>query len=288
MTSDDLTVFQAILRTGSLVAAGRALAVDRTTVGRRLDQLETQLRVPLFVRTRAGLQPTAAALRLGERAEQILHELRELETLALATDATVRGTVRIATTEGLAGHVIRRGVLGLTARYPELAIELLTGNEVIDLEGGDADLALRTAATRGEGIRVRKIATLTVGIAASAGYLRARGIPANLEALAGHDIMIASGLLARLTESKILSRVKGARVVLRSPSVPLLVEAALADAGILTLPGSWAEAAGLVRLWPLAGVPPRPLWLAIAPGQRDRAAVRVVADDIARAFADFH
>lgn len=281
-------MFQAILRTGSLVAAARALAVDRTTVGRRLDQLEAQLRVPLFVRTRAGLQPTAAALRLGERAEQILRELRDLEALALATDATVRGTVRIATTEGLAGHVIRRGVLGLTARYPELAIELLTGNEVIDLEGGDADLALRTAATRGEGIRVRKIATLTVGIAASAGYLRARGVPANLEGLAGHDVMIASGLLARLPESKILSRVKGTRVVLRSPSVPLLVEAALADAGILTLPGSWAEAAGLVRLWPLAGVPLRPLWLAIAPGQRDRAAVRVVADDLARAFADFH
>src|SRR5688500_10231332 len=83
VTSDDLRFFQAILRTGSLVAAGAALAVDRTTVGRRLDQLEARLGVSLFIRTRTGLQPTGAALRLGEQAERILRELRELETTTL-------------------------------------------------------------------------------------------------------------------------------------------------------------------------------------------------------------
>jgi DNA-binding transcriptional LysR family regulator len=288
MTSDDLRVFQAILKTGSLVAAGAALAVDRTTVSRRLDQLEARLKVELFVRTKSGLQPTAAALRLGDEAERILRELRELETRALATDTAVKGNVRIATTEGFAGHMIRLGLHNLTARYPDLSIELLAGNQVIDLEAGDADVALRTAATRGEGIRVRKIATLVVGLNASAEYLRKRGVPADLDSLAGHDVLVASGELARLPEAKLLSRVKGVRVVLRSPSVPLLVEAAIAGAGILTLVGAWAEVAGLVRIFSLPEIPQRPLYLAIAPGQRERPAVRVVADEIARLFSDFH
>jgi DNA-binding transcriptional LysR family regulator len=288
VTSDDLQVFQAILRTGSLVAAAKALAVDRTTVARRLDQLEERVRVPLFVRTRSGLTPTTAAHQLGDQADRILRELREIESLALANDTGVRGTVRIATTEGLAGHLIRRGILGLSSRFPELVIDLLTGNQVIDVEAGEADLALRTAVTRGEGVRVRKIATLSVGLNACATYLRTRGTPTTLAALAGHDLLVTTTELARLPETRIMTRVKGARIVLRSASVPLLVEAAIAGAGIIALPGAWAEAAGLQRIMTLEGVPPRPMWLATAPGARERAAVRVVGDEIARMFADFH
>jgi DNA-binding transcriptional LysR family regulator len=288
MTSEDLRFFAALLQTRSLVGAAAALAVDRTTVGRRLDQLEARLGTSLFLRSKSGLQPTGAAMRLGDQAERILRELRELETTVVATDTAVRGVVRIATTEGFAGHMIRRGLLNITTRYPELVIELHAGNLVVDLDAGEADVALRTAATRGEGIRVRKIATLSIGLAASAEYLRARGMPADLDDLAGHDVLVPTGELARVPEAKLLSRAKGVRIVMRSPSVPALVEAARTNMGIVPIPGAWAEAAALVRIMPLPQIPPRPLWLAIAAGQRERPAVRVVSDEIARLFADFH
>jgi DNA-binding transcriptional LysR family regulator len=288
VTSEDLKVLQAVLRTGSMAAASEALGIDRTTVGRRLEQLEAQLQVVLFTRTRAGLAPTAAARLLEERASRILQELRELEAAARATGAEVRGAVRLTTSEGLASHLVRRGLLELRDRYPELALELLTGNRMLDLAAGEADLALRTAATRAAGVRVRRVAQLAIELAAAGAYLRARGTPASLDALAGHDLLVPGAELARLPEAQFLERARGARVVLRAASFQLLVEAAASGRGLVALPGAWAEAAGLVRVLPLPQIPPRPLWLAIGPGQRERAAVRVVGDEVARLVAGLH
>lgn len=282
MSSVDLQLFLAAIRTESLAAAAASLGVDRTTVGRRLDELEQRIRAPLFVRTRGGLRPTEAALRMRPSAERILGDLRALETTALAADAAVRGTVRLATTEGLAGFLVKRGLLALTARHPELSIEIASGNRTVELARGEAELALRVVLVREEGVRVRKLRGMAVGLHASAEYLRRRGTPSSLEALAGHDLLVPGGDLSRLPEARLLSGIPGARVVLRTSSMPTLVDAAAAGHGIVPIVDCWADLAGLVPVLPLPRIAPRPLWLAVGPGQRDRPAVRVVADEVAR------
>lgn len=282
MSSDDLRLFLAALRSESLAATAAALGVDRTTIGRRLDELEQRIRAPLFVRTRGGLRPTEAALRLRPGAERILGELRALEATALAADAAIRGTVRIATTDGLASLLVRRGLLGLALRHPELSLEILSGNRLVELARGEAELALRTVLVREDGVRARKIRGLAVGLYASTEYLRRRGAPASVETLAGHDLLVPGGELGKLPEVRLLARVPGARIVLRTSSLPLLVEAAAAGHGIVAVADLWADLASLTRVIALPHLPPRPLWLAVAPGQRDRPAVRAVADEIAR------
>jgi DNA-binding transcriptional LysR family regulator len=286
MSSADLQLFLAALRSESLAAAASSLGVDRTTVGRRLDELEERLRAPLFVRTRGGLRPTEAALRLRPPAERILGDLRALETTALAADEAVRGTVRIASTEGLAGFFVRHGLLALTARYPELSLEIVSGNRVVELARGEAELAIRTILVREDGVRVRKLRGMVVGLYASPEYLRRRGTPASLEALAGHDLLVPGGELAKLPEARVLAAIAGARVVLRTSSMPTLVEAAVAGHGLVPVVDCWAAVAGLVRVLPLPRIAPRPLWLAVGPGQRERPAVRVVADELARIGSD--
>lgn len=285
MSSDDLRLFLAARRTESLAAAAVSLGVDRTTVGRRLDELEQRLRAPLFVRTRGGLRPTEAALRLQPGAERILADLRALEAAALATDAAVHGVVRLATSEGLAGFLVQRGLLGLAQRHPELSLEISTGNRPVALARGEADLSLRAILVREDGVRVRKLRGMAIGLHASSEYLRRRGAPGSLDALGGHDLLVPGGELARRPEARLLDRVRGARVVLRSSSLPALVEAAVAGHGIVPIGDWWAELAGLVRVLALPHLAPRPLWLAIAPGQRERPAARAVAEEIARLAA---
>ena len=282
MTSDELELVVAALRTQSLAAAAAALGVDRTTIGRRLDDLERRLREKLFVRTRGGLRPTEAALRLRAHAERILGELRALETSALASDRSVRGRVRIATTEGLAGYLVRRGLLALADRHPELAIELLAGIRVVDLARGEAEVALRTRPTREDGVRVRKLTGMPVALFAAPAYVQRRGMPASEAALAGHDLLVPSGELAKLPEARLLESARGGRIVVRSNSLPALVDAASAGAGIVPIVEPWGEVAQLVRVLALPAIPPRPLWLAVGPGQRERAPVRLVADEVAR------
>jgi DNA-binding transcriptional LysR family regulator len=286
VTSDDLQLLLALLEHGNLTAAAAALGVDRTTVGRRLDQIEERLRATLFVRTRAGLRATAAAQRLGARAENILRELRELETSAVAPESAVRGLVRVAASEGIASQMVKRGLLRLAAHHPELTFELVPGNRPVDLEKGEADLALRTIRPRAGGAHVRKLATLRLTLYGSPAYLRERGTPTSLADLAGHDVLVPSGELARLPEARLLARAPGVRVVLRSQSFPVLVQAAVAGAGLVAVTDAWAKLMGLTPVLDLPEIPPRPIWLAVAPGQRDRSAVRVVAEEIARLFAD--
>lgn len=282
MSSTDLQLFLAALRSESLAAAASSLGVDRTTVGRRLDELEQRIRAPLFVRTRGGLRPTEAALRLRPPAERILGDLRALETSALAADEAVRGTVRVGTTEGLAGFLVRRGLLALTTRHPELSIEIVSGNRPVELARGEAELALRSVLVREDGVRVRKLRGMTVALYASPEYLRRRGPPSSIEALASHDLLVPGGELARLPEARLLAGVPGARIVLRTSSLPTLVEAAVAGHGIVPIVDCWANLAGLSRALALPQLAPRHLWLAVGPGQRDRPAVRAVADEVAR------
>jgi DNA-binding transcriptional LysR family regulator len=281
MTSDDLQVFLAALRTTSLAGAAVALGVDRTTVGRRIEALEASVGTPLFVRMRGGLRPTEAALRLREPAERIVGELRTLASTGLGLESAVKGVVRIATSEGLAGMVVKKGLIALCAKYPELRLEIATSNLAVDLRAGEVDLALRSVPTREAGVKIRKVSAMVVALHASADYIRARGIPTSLAGLAGHDLLIQTGELSRLPEVRLLNRVVGARVVLRSTSLPVLIEAAVAGAGIVPVVGPWGQVTGLVKVLPL-DIPARPLWVAIAPGQRDRPAVRVVADELAR------
>jgi DNA-binding transcriptional LysR family regulator len=282
ISSDDLQVFLAAFRTQSLAAAAAALGVDRTTVGRRLDAMQEQLHTPLFARSRGGLVPTESARQLRESAERILSELRALESAAHQSDVAVRGEVRIATTDGLATYLVRRGLLELTGRYPELALELIAGNRPIDLARGEADLALRTVVTKAADVRVRRLAAMPVGLFASASYVQRHPTPLHAEDLDGHSVLLPSGELGRLPEARLLAKAAGARVALRSSSLPALVEAAIAGLGIVPLSAPWAQAVGLLQVLPLPEIPPRSLWLAVASAQRERPAVRVVAEAIAQ------
>ena len=165
----------------------------------------------------------------------------------------------------------------------------MSGNRVVELSRGEADLALRSVLVREDGVRVRKVHGMAVGLYAAPEYLRRHGAPATLasiDSLSGHDLLVPGGELGKLPEARLLERVPGARVVLRTNSLPVLVEATVAGHGIAPIVDRWAERAGLVRVLALPHIPLRPIWLALAPGAGERPAVRVVADELARIVAE--
>ncbi len=180
---DDVRYLLAVLRHGSFTAAARTLATEQSTVSRRIAALEAALGVVLFERGRRAPVPTEAALRLRDRAERIEVELAGFgdEVAGLAAQP-VSGRVRLALTEELAVHVVVPRVLpALRARYPELAVDLITGYRAVDLAAREADLALRFFQTpRGDlvGRRVARVATAVLASRAHARRLRKLALPA--------------------------------------------------------------------------------------------------------------
>ena len=259
MNWDDVQVFLAIARGGTLQAASIGLNLDRTTVARRLAALEKRLGAPLFSRTRTGLSLTSSGQRALDHATRMDAEARSLETEAAATQQ-ISGRVRIAVTEGLAPTVAELGLLSLVEQHPQLRIELLAGNKKVDLVNGEADLALRMDPLQGAALRARCLDRSAVTLFASADYLARRGRPKTPKQLAGHHVLLPGAELAGLPEARWLAA-QGGVPILVSNSIPALVAAARTGAGVVPVTSSWGRRVGLEPLFEVPCVPPRAMWL---------------------------
>lgn len=280
MDWDDIRVFAAVAQAGGLAAGARAAGVDRSTASRRIQNLERALRVRLFLRTRDGMRPAPAAERLLQHAEHMQAAAQALRAAGNET-TTVRGRVRVATTEALATMLVRAGILELNARHPELELELLGSNRVLDLGRGEADLALRVVAVKEPSLRVRKVAGLGFAAYASAAYVQWRGRPSTEQQLAGHSVILHSAELAQLPEAKWLAHRPDVQIALRTNSITALLAAIAGGAGIGILAGGLAQQAlDLIQLFEVRALRPRPLWLVSHPDASTRPAVKAVADHI--------
>lgn len=140
---DDLKLILAIARTGSLLGAARALQVNASTIGRRLDALEEAFGIRIFDRTRQGIAIT-------ELAEQLIPFAEAAEQAASGFLWTIEGheqkpegIVRISAPPGVASLVLAPRLIELHARYPELQIQVDAEVGYADLSRRETDIALR-------------------------------------------------------------------------------------------------------------------------------------------------
>src|SRR5688500_12123992 len=128
----DLRYLLAVARAGSLLAAAKTLGVDQSTVGRRISALEESLGGALMRRLRTGIELTPLARELLPAIETMEGAAYELQRRSAGRDDRIAGRVSLATTEAFATHVLAPYLPELHALYPELDLDLLTGNEVVD------------------------------------------------------------------------------------------------------------------------------------------------------------
>ena|SRR5215472_5644936 len=145
MDWDDVRVFLAVARQGSLRAAGRALGLSQPTIGRRLATFEATFGGPtLFDRLPEGLRLNAAGEALLSAAEQLENAALSLERRRAAASPALSGTVRVSVGEWaarfLAGHLGRTAATPLPAG---ITLELVESRETANLARREADLAVR-------------------------------------------------------------------------------------------------------------------------------------------------
>src|SRR5262249_38145902 len=157
----------AIARTGRVSAAARALAVDHTTVGRRLATLEGDLGVRLFHRTASGYRPT-------DHGERILASAEARERAALGGGARARegsdsgsGRVRIALLDEYASHWLAPRLPEWRKRHPRIELVLRVGIRQLDLTRGEAEIAVRTPRPRQPGLTATRLWRTGIGLYAS-------------------------------------------------------------------------------------------------------------------------
>jgi len=279
---DDVRYFLTLQREGTLAAAGTALKLDPTTVGRRLVKLEEGLGARLFDRTPTGYALTEAGHRLLPRAERIEREALGVERDVAGEDQKLEGVVRLTATEMLTTRFIAPHLRRFRERYPQIQLELQCTNLDVNLARREADIALRLARPTQEDLIIKRLSFIDLGLYASVDYVDRFGLPK--DSLAGHQlILFANTRPFRRENDWIEARMDGAHVALRSDSVSAIYSATVAGTGISLLPCLVAEAdRQLVRV-PVEGAPePRQIWQAVHKDLRDSARIRAVVEFIGK------
>ena len=141
---DDLRIFVAAARAGSLGGAAQRLGVDAATVGRRVARLESALKSTLVVRSTTGLHLTAAGAQLldiglqAEGAMEAVARVTQPETLA--------GVVRISASEGFGVTLLAPALADLRRAGPGLRIELAANAGFLSPSRREVDMAITLAA----------------------------------------------------------------------------------------------------------------------------------------------
>ncbi|MDB5472136.1 MAG: LysR family transcriptional regulator [Caulobacter sp.] len=196
--------FLAVLETGSLSGAARALSVAQPTVRRRIEALEQSVGAALFTRSPTGLTPTPAAVLLGDHARAMASAAAAFTRAASAEAQAESGTVRITASEIVAVEVLPAILADFQDRHPDIVLELGVGNRSEDLLRREADIAVRMAPPRQEALLARHIGAIPLGLFAHRRLIARHGMPANVEDLRGLPLIgfeHAPPFVERLRES---------------------------------------------------------------------------------------
>lgn len=186
MNWDDVRLFLSVARSGQFLSAARKLGVNHATLSRRISALEAAIGTQLFLRSTNGCELTEEGQRLLAGAERMETEMLNAQANLGRVDTAVAGTVRIGAPDGLGVSFLAPRLGRLTARYPDLKIQLVPVPRSFSLSQREADIAITIERPEQGRLMFSKLTDYSLGLYASADYLADYGTPDDVEALKRH------------------------------------------------------------------------------------------------------
>ncbi|MDS7595873.1 LysR family transcriptional regulator [Agrobacterium tumefaciens] len=186
MNWDDVRIFLAVARTGQILAASKRLGLNHATLSRRLTSLEGALKTRLFIRRTNGCELTEEGQRFLSAAERMETEMLNAQASLGRVDTAVAGTVRIGAPDGFGVSFLAPRLGRLTARYPDLKIQLVPVPRSFSLSQREADIAITIERPEQGRLMLSKLTDYSLGLYASKAYLEENGIPEDVETLKRH------------------------------------------------------------------------------------------------------
>ena len=277
---DDLRLFLAVARTGSLSGAARVLGVTHSTVFRRIGAFEQRMGVRLFDRLPGGYALTAAGEEMRDSVIRIEDEVAALALKVTGQDQRPNGMIRITATDLLAVGVLPRHIAAFRAQWPGIEVEVIVADAVLDLTRREADIALRLGNPGQETLIGRRVARLAFALYATPGlFSQTRGDPT-------HGDWIGYGSAHGPLSRSLTRWWPQMRQVYRTNSIIAAHAAAQTGIGLAALPCVIADCdPALVRAAALPEDFMLDLWVLTHEDLRHTARIRIFVDFIAAALA---
>lgn len=283
MDWDDLRYVLALGRHGTLSAAGEALGVVRTTVGRRVRALEDTLGVRLFDSTTDKFIPTVEGQELLELATRVEEEILVVRGRLLGRDAELVGRLRVSTL-GFVYQGFLEVFSSFSERFPKINMTVLTTEREVSLLRREADVVIRLCLKPPDRLVGRRLGVMEFAPYASRALVARVGEGAALSRYPWiHGDERGDG---RWLDDWLATHAPGAPISLRTDDYFTLRASVSAGLGVHFLPCfDAAQDPGLVRVGPKLVDEARPLWLLTLPELRSNRRVRVFMDHVHEAFS---
>jgi DNA-binding transcriptional LysR family regulator len=289
---DDVAIFVAIARAGSVSGAARKLRVPKSSVSRALARLEGSVRAQLVHRSTRHLSLSAAGTALLARAEPLVDALAA--TLEPIAEAEVpSGLLRVTCTVDFGAAVMAELVARFVARYPQVKVEVHSNNALVDLIGRGFDIGIRFSVKSGlrdSSLVARRVGTLQTRLVAAPTYLARRGTPRTLPELREHEWVMYKGVESILFELPRGAKRLPAKGRVRGDDMSFVHAAARAGVGIAFLPSFLADpdigAGVLVPVLPKWKVSSGSVWVVHPPARPLPARVSAFRDLVAETLEE--
>lgn len=189
-----MNAFIRIVETGSLTAAADAMDVSQPSMVRTLAALERELGVRLINRTTRRMALTDEGRDYYSRAQQIIAAVEDAQLSLSARRTTPKGRLRIASSVSFGRTFVAPVVAEYLAAHPEVDVELLLLDRVVDLVEEGMDLAVRVARLPDSSLVAHSIGNVQRVVVASPALLRATGKPKTPQDLRNHRCVSFSGV----------------------------------------------------------------------------------------------
>jgi DNA-binding transcriptional LysR family regulator len=282
-----MKAFVRVVEAGNFTKAADTLGVPNPTVTRLIQGLERDLQVKLLHRTTRSVTLTPEGATYYERVLRLLAELSDIESSTRQARGQPAGKVRVETAAAVGAMLIVPALAGFYQAFPEVEIELGTGNRRSDLVAEGIDCAIRVGAIDEPSIVARRIGTFRSTICATPAFLQLHGTPQHPDDLARlPTVGMLSARSGRPLPFRYLEGAASRELELAHKLVVndtnSYVAAALAGLGIVQVP-SYAvhdavQAGRLVALLQQLPTPLVPIHVLYAPNRYLSAKVRVFID----------
>jgi DNA-binding transcriptional LysR family regulator len=175
------------VQTGSFTAAAANLGMPKSTVSRKVSELEERLKSRLLQRTTRKLSLTDAGRTYYDYCARITAEVEDAERAVGSLQATPRGLLRV--TAPVSVQYLGTIVSDFLKLYPEVRLELLCTGRAVDLVEEGFDVAIRAGALADSTLIARALGSSPWNFAATPGYLKKHGRPRSPEDLKNHHCL---------------------------------------------------------------------------------------------------
>ncbi|MFQ5437886.1 MAG: LysR family transcriptional regulator [Paracoccaceae bacterium] len=197
-------LFHAVADAGSLTHAGETLHLSQSAVSRQIRGLEENLNVILFHRHARGLILTEQGELLFDATRSMSRRLETAAARIRDSEDEVFGELRVTTTIGFGTLWLAPRLPDLYKKYPDLNIDLMLEERVLDLPMREADVAIRMKEPSQADLVRRRLMQVELKLYAAPEYLKRRGVPETLDDLKDHRIISQSSTAPQVSASAAL------------------------------------------------------------------------------------